>query len=305
MDVLINGELQPEELIRLGSFSDDEANTIITSSSGNWWNKIANPSSTVSLNGYNYLINTLGLINEITLALNAVSGEKVSLLLNSYISIGPNGHVDQAEVEYIFKNRILLPSLNSIPYEYIFPSNATEFKNIPISNRTVDKENLVLYWGESMLSPLFFNLSSFSLNKILSVGNVDSVFRVYPSLAEWIFTDPFPSYNTKILLQREASERTLFGSYTYNDLIDKANHLISYQPDYISTGSKLSYLYTQIKILDAATTTLFPSDSILTDKVNLLKDSFQAIINHRNRIRTFLNSVIANCQIHLIGKYFI
>ena len=59
MDALINGDLQPEDLVRLGSFSDDEADVLLSESLSGWTSgSVATP--TAGTDGYQYLTRTLG-----------------------------------------------------------------------------------------------------------------------------------------------------------------------------------------------------------------------------------------------------
>lgn len=307
-DSLLNGETFPEELVRLGSFTDAEADAFIRESLGGWSRPaVAHP--VTGTDGYAYLVRQLGLSDLLQAAAAAVPGGSFNLIMGSQAVLGgPNGHLTLDEIRAIYRDKVLPEGLQGSPFSQYFPSTPEEVMSLPIPEKETARQQQFLAWFESVFG-VFYNPAPTAhdcLHWFLSVGTIDSKLRRAPGLADWILTDPRPGPDSQLLLLREAAERNAKGSYTISELTAMLDALLLERPDYIATGRKVSRLDFRLRVIGAAiaaSTEEVPAE--LYDKYGVAVDALEAIFIHRDKLREFAVRTIKVCMKNIRGRYAI
>lgn len=308
MDALLNGEVFPEELIRLGSFTDAEADAFIKESLGGW----SRPAVAVPLtgsDGYKYLVRDLGLGDLLRESAMAVPGGSFNLIMGSEAVLGgPNGHISLDEIRAIFRDKALPDGLQGSFFSQYFPSTPEEVMSLPIPEKETARQQQFLAWFESVFG-VFYNpapTTTDCLHWFLSVGTSESKLRRAPGLADWILTDPRPGPDSQLLLLREAAERNAKGPYTVAELTEMMATVLADRPDYVATGRKVSRLDFRLRVIGAAiaaSTEEIPAE--LYSNYSVAVDALEAIFIHRDKLREFSVRAIQVCMKNIRGRYAI
>ena len=300
MDALMNGELQLEELVRLGGFTNNEADLLLRETLGSWVSPaVAEPRT--GEDGYAYLSETLGMGALVRAAATAPARTPVGRLLGATVVIGKGGHSGTDEVEAIFADRILEPALAGLPMSVYLPETADEIRALPMVNSTAGRQDFL--WGLSRvaLSPIMG--SGTVLEKLVSVGRRRSKIITAPGLAEWVMSETRPASDTRLLMHREAAERTIAGPYTLAEISAKLDRVYAAVPSFVATGRTLSRLDFQLTVARNALIAHFPDESELVERVSVATDALQALFDHRDRLRAFALRVLEGCSKNLLGEY--
>jgi hypothetical protein len=300
MDALLNNELQPEELVRLGGFTAAEADSLLKDSLGSWTNpSVAQP--VVGTDGYTYLAETLGLAQLVKDASLAVAGPAASRTLGAHVRIGGrDGHINEAAAESIFRSAVLPAALGVSALESVLPGNEAEYRALPCAAGAQDQAWL---WGSGVFGPLISPDDGLLLRRLVWTGMVPSSLQLNPALAEWVITTPMPAYDTHLLLHRVAVERTVAGPYTSAELSALLDELESARPNHVGTSRKISFLDLKVRIARAAAAHHFPDDAVLNGRAAVLTGAMQQLTDHRAVLRSFMAAVLAGCASNLLGDY--
>ena len=300
MDALLNGELQVEELVRLGGFSDAEADQLLAESLGSWVSPaVAIPA--VGSDGYVYLTGTLGLGSMIRASELAEAGASIGRVLGASVRVGRGGHESIEAVEAIFTASILPAALDGRELRLYLPSSEYEVAELPILNSDLQRKQFLRDIASGILAPLMGSGSV--LSKLLAVGSRRPGLSSAPGLAQWVLADPRPAGNTRLLVHREAALRTVRGAYTRTEIDEMLSGVLAARPGHIATGNLVSSLDFRTRLASAAAAFHFPSDAELALKASMAVDVMNAIYDHRDRLRGFILRVIDGCSGLLVGTY--
>jgi hypothetical protein len=300
LDLLLNNELRIEDLIKLNDFSPLSVRTLIQENHGNWTNSAVREPN-VALNGYEYLVNTLGLTTLIQSALTPSFGNPIAKLLETEIYIGDNGHSDLEEVDRIFRNRVLPEALNGLALRVYLPESIRDTLAFPLMNS--DQVDLIDHWGTPLLEPIIGVDTGVLITRLITAGVTQSNLRKSPGLSEWLYTMSRPSPDVILQIHREAVERTKFGRYTRDEIDACLDDYMSYQVDFIATSHKMSILDTKLQIMKQAILIEFPDDEELNLKYSMINTVLETLFGFRNRFRVFLDRILIGCSENLIGYY--
>jgi hypothetical protein len=300
MDALINGELQVEELVRLGGFSDAEADALIAESLGSWVSPAVAIPATGS-DGYAYLSDELDLGWMVQDAAVAGNGIPVGRVLGVSIRVGRGGHTSIEEVDSIFATSVLPDALVGQELRIYLPSTVEEIMELSIPGADDARRQFLSDIAPGILAPLMG--SGPVLSKLLTVGTRRPGLSSAPGLAQWILSDAWTVGNVRLLMHREAALRTTLGPYTRSEIDGMLDAVLASRPGYVATMNHLNSLYFKAKVAAFAAMHHFPSDVELADKASKVVDVLDALNDHRDRLRYFLIRVVEGCSGILIGTY--
>ena len=296
MDALINGDLQPEDLVRLGSFSDDEADVLLSESLSGWTSgSVATP--TAGTDGYQYLTRTLGVdaADPDTLAVGIAPRRVIA----AQIIVGDQGHSSLAEVEAVFRDRVLPAALANLTVAEYFPAPA----DIPCPNQDAARRARMETWASSLLGPLEGPDDATLLRRLIPVGLEHCALRESPGLAEWLLRIPRPAPGTKLLVHREAAVRSSVGEYTEPQLAEILDRCEAAVPHHYSTTQEMAVLDFEVRLARLAIAHHFPGNAELTARAQVMADVLDGLHAHRDRLRAFIGRVLGGCEQYLIGDY--
>ena len=304
MDALMNGDLQIEELVRMGGFTNAEADLLLRETLGSWVSPaVAEPRT--GEDGYAYLSDELGLGSLVTAAAQAAARTPVGRLLGASVRIGPGGHSGLDEVEAIFADRILEEALAGLPLAVYLPSSEVQVRALPIAagDDEAREARASALWGlcRVTLAPLME--AGTVLERLVAVGRRRSRILSAPGLAEWVMSETRPAGDTRLLMHREAAERTMLGPFTRSDITAKLDAFFSAVPSFVATGRSMSALDFQVAVCRAAAARHFPDDAEIAERVSTASDALQALFDHRDRLRGFALRVLDGCARNLLGEY--
>lgn len=296
MDALINGDLQPEDLVRLGAFSDDEADALLSESLSGWTSgSVATP--TAGTDGYQYLTRVLGVDASDPDPLATGMGPR--RVIASQVIVGSQGHSSLAEVEAIFRERVLPGALANLTVAEYFPAPA----DIPCPNQDADRRARMGAWASSLLGPLEGADDATLLRRMIPVGLEHCALRESPGLAEWLLRTPRPAPGTKLLVHREAAVRSSVGEYTEPQLAEILDRCEAAVPHHYSTSQEMAVLDFEVRLARLALAHHFPENASLAGRAQVMADVLDGLHAHRDRLRAFIGRVLAGCEQHLIGDY--
>ena len=302
MDALMNGDLQPEELIRLGAYTDAEADALLGQVLTGWTVKtVAAPE--VGTEGYAYLTRTLGVLAytmDPVPAGDAVSPRRFSA---ANVAVGRRGHASLEEVEGIFRNQILEGALAGLSLAALLPEDESDLITVPIANADDARIERLIDWLGPVLRPLLGPDDASLLRRLIPVGKEHCALRESPGLAEWLLRSPRPGLGSKLLLHREAAVRSASGEYALDELTATVSELEGASLDHVGTANKLTVIEFKATVARAALVHHFPEEVELIGRLDVIKDVLDAMHQHRTRIRAFAKRVLAGCEQHLIGDY--
>ncbi len=303
MDALINGDLQPEELVRLGGFTDAEADVLVGQTLSGWTSPaVASPST--GTNGYAYLTQTLGLS---AAAMDRGPEDETSLsphrFAASLIEVGPDAHSSLDEVEGYFRQRILPDCLQGLSVADYVPQSADACVDIPVSNQDAARSALVQRFASGVYAPLIGSDDATLLRRFVPVGLEACALRDNPGLAEWLLRTPRPSPGTKLLLHREAAVRSSQGEYTLSELSALVAACEAATPGFYATARVLAVLAFQADLAAAALAHHFPAEAELAERIAVVRDAMAGLLDHRDRLRGFAKRILSGCEKNLIGTY--
>lgn len=296
MDALINGDLQPEDLVRLGSFSDDEADVLLSESLSGWTSgSVATP--TAGTDGYQYLTRTLGVdaADPDTLAVGIAPRRVIA----AQVIVGDQGHSSLAEVEAVFRDRVLPVALANLTVTEYFPAPA----DIPCPNQDAARRARMETWASSLLGPLEGPDDATLLRRLIPVGLEHCALRESPGLAEWLLRMPRPAPGTKLLVHREAAVRSSVGEYTEPQLAEILDRCEAAVPHHYSTTQEMAVLDFEVRLARLAIAHHFPGNAELTARAQVMADVLDGLHAHRDRLRAFIGRVLGGCEQYLIGDY--
>ena len=302
MDALLNGDLQPEELVRLGGYSDAEADLLLGQVLTGWTApSVAVPH--VGTPGYSYLTRTLGL--SAAGADAPVSGDGISprRLIAARIIVGAHGHSGLLEVSDIFEREILPVALAGRPAAYYVPEDQSGVIDLPIPNQDDARSELLVDWLGPILQPILGPADGTLLRRLIPVAGEYCALRESPGLAEWMLRSPRPGRGTKLLLHREAASRSASGEYTLAELETLLAELEASSLDHVGTANKLTVIEFKASVLSAALAHHYPEREDLSQRAAIIRDVLTAMHDHRDALRAFAKRILAGCERHLIGEY--
>ena len=248
-DALLNNELQIEDLVRLGGYTDAEATKLLNETLGSWTNSSVSVAS-AGTDGYSYLMQTLGLASKLDDIALDIPLFTTNTLAGSHITIGGvNGHANQDEVEGIFNTYILDSALEGLPYNTYIPLDESEFRNLACPNKDIARQNQMWLWGNGIYDALLIPDDGYTLRKLISVGIYDSVFKLQNGLAGWVAESTRPASDLQLRIHREAASITVNGIYTDSQIEDMIEFCESTRPDMNSTSNSISELDFKISII--------------------------------------------------------
>jgi hypothetical protein len=302
MDALMNGDLQPEELVRLGSYTDAEADALLSQVLTGWTVKsVAAPE--VGTEGYAYITQTLGVAAFTMDPIAATDGISPRRLTAARVAVGRRGHASLDEVEGIFRDRILPGALDGLPVSAYLPADESDLMGVPVTNSDDARIERLVDWLGPVLRPLIGPDDATLLRRLIGVGDEHCALREAPGLAEWILRAPRPGQGSKLLLHREAAVRSASGQYTLDELAAIVSELEESSLDHVGTANKLTVIEFKATVARAALVLHFPGEGELIRRSAVLIDVLDAMHLHRVRLRAFAKRVLAGCERHLIGDY--
>jgi hypothetical protein len=302
MDTLLNGDLQPEELVRLGGFSDSEADALLEQTTSGWTSSgVAVPSAGTT--GYSYLTTTLGLQSYSMDPIYVETPVPPYRLAAAQIIVGRQGHANLDEVEAIFRLLILPAALNGLTVAAYIPATAAGVADLPVPNQNSARSARMASWLAPMLAPLIGADDNTLLRRIIPVANEECALREAPGLAEWLLRSPRPGTGTKLLLHREAASRSALGNYVLSELATMVDTLEATLVDHVGTPGKLTLLDFRLRLASAIAVHHFPLETALTGRLNIMLDALDGLYDHRDRLRGFIARVLSGCEQHLLGDY--
>ncbi len=302
MDALMNGDLQPEELVRLGSYTDAEADALLEQVLTGWTVKsVAAPQ--VGTEGYAYLTRTLGVVAYTMDAAYATDGIPPRRLTAAKVAVGRRGHASLEEVEAIFRRDVLPTALNGVTVQSYLPADESELIVLPVANSDDARLERLVDWYGPVLRPLLGPDDATLLRRLIPVGEEYCALRECPGLAEWVLRSPRPGRGSKLFLHREAAVRSASGEYTLDELVALVAELEGSSLDPVGTANKLTVIEFKATVAAAALAYHFPEESELIGRVEVLRDVLDAMHSHRVRLRAFAKRVLAGCTQCLIGDY--
>lgn len=300
MDALINGDLEPEELVRLNGFTDEDADALIASVLSGWTSgPVAVPSAGTA--GYVYLTQTLGLVGPAEpTAVGAVAPHRFA---GASVEVGPGAHASADEVEGIFRDLVLPAALDGLPLGYYLPADATAAAAIPVPNQDAARATHIGRLAASVYAPILGPDGPGLLGRFIQVGRTPCALRAAPGLTEWLLRAPRPGAGTKLLLHREAGARTALGEYRLEELEVWLEACETALPDHVGTARALTGLAFRTAVVASAAAHHFPERADLAERAAALGDALRALDDHRDRLRGFARRLLAGCEQHLIGTY--
>lgn len=302
MDALLNGDLQPEELVRLGGFSDAEADALLTTVMAGWTApSVAIPSAGTT--GYSYLTTTLGLQPYSLDPVAAGTPLSPHRLAGATVVVGRQGHASLEEVESIFRSRIAEPALAGLDVAAYIPASADGVRALPVPNQEPIRSERLAAWLAPVIAPLMGPDDATLLRRIVPVASEECSLRESPGLAEWLLRTPRPGPGTKLLLHREAAVRSALGEYTLTELGALVAELETTELDHVGTAVKVTLLEFRVRLAAAIAAHHFPLETALTGRIDVLRDALDGMHDHRDRLRGFIARVLNGCEQHLLGDY--
>ena len=303
MDALLNSELAVEELIRMGGFTDAEAQLVLKQSLGSWVSPAVSIPTT-GTDGFRYLTDTLGLSS---LILAEVRNTNVRIpstaVLGARVLLDEYGHANHEEVEAVFRDNILDKALDGKRLEEYLPQTVSDIHNLVIARSNVPRQELLAQLMSVSFSPLIDNGDTTVLEKLIQVGRRRSKVMSAPSLMMWIMSSVRPPDDVRLRMHQEAAERTLKGEFTYDEIISKLEMLETAIPSFVATGYTMNGLDFQLSVTDSAIAYHFDGNEELSERILIVKDAYEAFFSHRDRVRSFISNVLRGCQEYLIGLY--
>ena len=300
LDALLNNELQVEELVRLGGYTDAEAQKLLDESLGSWTNSNVYQ-QVANFDGYAYLSDTLNLKTILSTEIDDPLFT-TSSLIGAAVSIGVSGHKDVEEVKTIFNKFILPDALAGLQLREYLPANEAEVRLLPCTNPSTAKYDMIWKWMSKIyLSFLNPSADDYVLNRILTVGTSFSKCYTDTDLAIWVSESSNPPLNFHLLLHREAARITVDGIYTnsyISNLITSCETIIDNNS---STTNAVNELAFNVLVIGAYLNV--NPDSALKLRYVVLRDSLQAVYDHCTRLRGFISRILAGSARYLIGNY--
>jgi hypothetical protein len=303
MDALMNGDLQPEELVRLGGLTDAEADALVGQTLSGWTSRAVSAPST-GTGGYAYLTKTLGL-SAAAMDRDATDSSSVSphRFAAARVEVGIGAHSSLAEVEGYFRGRILPACLMGLTVADYVPPSGAACAEIPVPNQDDARTALVYRFASGIYAPLIGPDDATLLRRFVPVGLEPCALRENPALAEWLLRTPRPSPGTKLLLHREAAVRSSKGAYTLDELVSILDLCEATVPGSHATSRVLAALTFQSDLVAAALAYHFPAEAELAGRVAAVRDALTGLLDHRDRLRGFAKRILSGCEKNLIGTY--
>ncbi len=315
MDALLNGDCQPEELVRLGSFSQAEADTFIQSVLGNWTG-VGVMTPTVGTDGYYYLTQTLGLetvLQGVAAPPVTVAGPDPARFLGVRLYAGAPGdsYVSADAINQIFLNSVMPAALPPNPFNAVFPGGPGDVLTY-ILNGVTDPGaiSIVQAWYAGIFQPLTGASSSTLCSTLFQINDDLSIpFAANPGLAQWVLAEPEVPPMAKLLLLREAAVRSANGDYATTDIEAGLAGLQALTPGTVGTSRDMAFAYFWTQCMTAAVANLLaasPGDPTLTAyqvAIQSFSIAYTAISNYRLLLRGFLGAAYTGIQQAIQGNY--
>jgi hypothetical protein len=317
MDALLNGDCQPEELVRLGTFSSAEADSFIENVLGNWVRpSVAAPS--VGTDGYQYLTVQLGLSSMLVAAadppVTVVGPDPGSFLGVAFQAGAPGGsYVNSAAIDAIFMADVLPVALGTSPYAAVFPSGAGDVSEyLLVGNGDSRVATLVQAWYALVFAPLEGISQSAVGTTIFSVNGDPSVpFQSYPGLAQWVLSEPEVPPLVRLMLLREAAVRTSvpMAAYSKAEVAAQLTVMGATVPGPVATSRTMAYLYFWTNVMGAAIASSLaatPSDADWLSYAALnesLSAAYGILSSYRLLLRKFLGLAYTASAQYIQGSY--
>lgn len=293
VDALLNGEAQPEDLVRLGSFSAAEAEAFVRMFLSTWDRAgLALPGAGTA--GWTYLADELGfstLLAEVSQTLPPV---RPSFVLEARVTAGDDWSPTVTQACATFRDRALPDVLDQVGY-----SSLTELLSPP-------EDEKAAVWVQGAFAPLLdpaFGPDD-ALTALFAVGPSEGLLRRNPGLAQFIVSDTRPHPASQLLMQREAAERSSAGRYTPAWVNAALDAIEGVRLKHYTTGVEAARLDfgLQVSLAAARAESGEEWEAVLTRATALL-DSLDAVFAYRDRLRSFVLAARRALPLHLAGSY--
>ena len=289
-DGLLNGDFQPEEMIRLGSFTDAEADAFLEESSGHW---VGLGAPGVGSDGYAYLTRTLGLGSLLREAADARSGPAPGRVAGVRIPIGGSaGHASADSVREQF-GRLVLPSMRAAGGDFLPTSHAALSR--------LGTSALFSRWAGETFGALV-EWASDPTSLFLGLGDEPSLISRVPGLLQWVAEEPRPSPRAALLLRREAAARSTRSDPAYDDeeLDDMLDGLETAVLSPSGTSRLVAALDFRSRLAAAA---LAGRTDALAGRAAAVALALGELHAHRDRLRAALTAMLGVAPRTLYGHY--
>ena len=289
-DGLLNGDFQPEELIRLGAFTDAEADAFLEEVGGHWVG-LGRPG--VGSDAYAYLTRTLGLADVVRAAADAIPGPNPHRVAGIRIPIGGTaGHATADAVRAQF-GRTVLPAMVAAGGNFLPTTGA--------ALAALGATALFARWADEAFGALIDG-SGDPAALFLGLGDQPSGVSLVPGLLQWIAEESRPSPRIALMLRREAAQRSALASPVYGpaELEDMVAELEASSLSPVGTSRIVASLDFRWRVASAA---LAGGTGGLVDRAAAVGTALDELHAHRDRLRSALRAMLATAPTTIYGHY--
>lgn len=304
MDALINAEIQPEELVRMGTMTDEEVDRFIREFMGSWSTPAA-AVPVVGTEGYAYL-EAIGMSGLLVEAASAAAPDTALRIVRATVRADAGvGYPSREVAMEIFRDRALLQSLNGRQLSAVLPATAPEARALPMTAPTDARRTLLLNVYGDVLNTLMERQPSASnaIGVVLTVGSVRSVFAENPGLAQWVLAEPRPARQTQLLYHRAAADVNADGPYTVATLGELVSRLEGATLSPVGTTAIAAKLDFGVRLASAVAAHLTGVPAALTQRIQNLEAVVDAVHLHRDNLRDFTNRAWEQARSVLAGSF--
>lgn len=309
-DSLLNGECEPEELVRLGAFTPTEVSSFLADVLGNWTRAgIAAPQ--VGTNGYTYLVETLGLLSAlqaITIGASTIQGPDPGEFLAVRVHAGAPGtsYASMAAVNAAFEAEVLPGALAGAPLASLFPTGPSDVVTYIAPSLSGEALALTQEWVASLYAP-FAGVTAATLGTALLATDdaPDPPLLCNPGLAQWVLAEPESPPFARVLLLREAAVRTAQGPYTATSASTLLTTLETSPVGPVATSRVMAALWLFPAAMAAAVPSPVPAGAWtdVAGRAAAIAAAYAAVSAHRLQLRGFLKSVYEGALTSIAGDY--
>ena len=301
---LVQGDISPQDLHRLGSFTPEEIESFVKSIITNWNNpKIS--SGVTEISGYNYLL-SLGLE---TFFEQIKETEKLGRLpVNKYRDVEFNygsgsSYADKFELIsawQAYSKPVGLLECEKETIAQVFPKNEYEVKSLPINNSTPEKQELLWQWYNDVFQDLLgLDVDEKLFFSIFSANQNISTLRKNPSISEFILGSRKPYFDAQLLLHQEAISRSALGEYTLLEMEERVNNIKEKELEFFRLPRDISNIYFNLTIISKWCE--YTSNTI--EDLEFCFDVFNAFYEHKEVIKKFIEGCYNGARSNMSAKF--
>jgi len=308
---LYNRDITIQDLGRLGAFTEEEVTDFMNNFMVPWTSPFVSNPGVYASDGY-ATITAIGLVPVIQEARDAANlgARPFEMIRDTRLRWGAGTQYGSfADLLAVWTNVVMPAALTAVPAGTIgevFPSSMAAVKALPINNSDATRQTMLWDWYKTLLAPIAPSPGAGApvtaeavMRALFGVNDDDSIFRLNPSMAEFILGARRPYRDFPLLTFREAMARTASGSYTGPELIARVAAAVARSPSHVRASRDVSEIEFDLRVARKWSTFAASTVTNLTQA----EDALDALYLHRDRIRRFAEGAYNACRGAIFAPY--